>query len=901
MGIALNNVGQARFRKAALEKIKAVLHPDGGSFDLGSESLKTLNSIRTKHRSKVDPLAPGNLSKGNEIIKTCLEHDLGKNVNISFETFLSIYRTDDSFQYDKLEAAFALAGLKFDEARDSGSDHFDLPSGKVDLGYVQKIAALVGEGKQYVLVHGPGGVGKSTAADGYLTSQKHLTPCYRVVAASREGFVADFANKVKEMALDGVWIPPQSFRDPVVPEALTPEKWLRAFKDSKLEKRVIIHLDNVAGPDSEGDQVQGGLATDFGWLDNQIPKHTSATWVISSQSRLNFTEIFGKRTPNTCGELYISSLDEAQTIKYLVERSLVVPLMTNLEGLTREVKHAANTIYDALKGSNSDGTTGTFPLDLEPIAAIVAMTENKALELCRIASELCEAKITVIDLLKNEDRTFTGRLGSLSALGMLLTHLNGGTDWREPSTRRHGVRFLLDSCWLNAENVPRIALDYNLDRVTANVDYGRLLDRQLIEARPEVEGLGDFFFVHRTRQAMLRQLQHGAPSDHVLEQLYRGLARLWPVDINESSKLSLIRNQHWLAIRDYKTESTFVRDFRSIIAGNTTNMLESEVFAHLHWMTPSMFRSIWKTSNSESPDQSIVVDFSLFIKLSSLNLHGTNVAEIKGLDQCSNLQNLNLSNTRVNDIKGLNQCSNLQSLDLSVSEIKEIKGLEQCVSLQSLDLSNTKIKEIKGLEFCTELQSLLLCNTKIKEIKGLEQCTKLQNLNLSGTGIAQIKGLDRCTNLKHLKLIRTYISEIRGLSKCTELESLYLRNTYVSEIKGLEKCTKLQNLYLSRNFISEIKGLEQCINLRHLYLSRTFVSEIKGLKSCTELQSLHLSNTPVSKIGGLGNCSNLRTFDSYGTQITDFLPISLFIGCTVTLPNGKNWTVGEPIPKPYRA
>jgi hypothetical protein len=69
-------------------------------------------------------------------------------------------------------------------------------------------------------------------------------------------------------------------------------------------------------------------------------------------------------------------------------------------------------------------------------------------------------------------------------------------------------------------------------------------------------------------------------------------------------------------------------------------------------------------------------------------------------------------------------------IEEEISEINEIKGLDELTDLQELRLQYNNISEIKGLEKLTNLQVLELQNNHIEVIKGLENLTKLTQLNL---------------------------------------------------------------------------------------------------------------------------------------------------------------------------
>jgi len=135
-------------------------------------------------------------------------------------------------------------------------------------------------------------------------------------------------------------------------------------------------------------------------------------------------------------------------------------------------------------------------------------------------------------------------------------------------------------------------------------------------------------------------------------------------------------------------------------------------------------------------------------------------------------------------VEGIKYAVDDSTLDLSgigITDIDEIDGLSELTNLQVLLLENNQIEEINGLEHLTNLQKLNLSKNHIKEIKGLENLTKLYYLELSDNQIEEIKELKYLINLRILYLHRNQIKEIKGLENLTNLQELYIGNNPLRE------------------------------------------------------------------------------------------------------------------------
>ena len=87
-----------------------------------------------------------------------------------------------------------------------------------------------------------------------------------------------------------------------------------------------------------------------------------------------------------------------------------------------------------------------------------------------------------------------------------------------------------------------------------------------------------------------------------------------------------------------------------------------------------------------------------------------------------------------------------------ITDISQIKGLDQLTDLTGLNLSYNKISEIKGLESLNNLKSLYIESNQIYEIKGLDNLKNLSRLSLMDNNISELKGLQNIENLKSLSI-----------------------------------------------------------------------------------------------------------------------------------------------------
>ncbi|MFX0137145.1 MAG: leucine-rich repeat domain-containing protein [Candidatus Hodarchaeota archaeon] len=218
----------------------------------------------------------------------------------------------------------------------------------------------------------------------------------------------------------------------------------------------------------------------------------------------------------------------------------------------------------------------------------------------------------------------------------------------------------------------------------------------------------------------------------------------------------------------------------------------------------------------------VIVDLS---HLQIIQIHGTEISKIEGLDKLSNLLELHLYGNKIKKIEGLENLSQLKVLNLSYNQINRIEGLENLSQLQKLLLEGNQISKIENLDSLKQLTVLRLEANKIKKIEGLNSLALLEELDVSDNKLGKIEGLEALPLLKTLNLRLNEIDKIEGLDNLSQLKTLDLRLNGIKKIECLEKLSQLKTLDLRLNKISKIEGLDNCPELKNLRLDKENLSE----------------------------------------------------------------------------
>ncbi|MBX4270708.1 leucine-rich repeat domain-containing protein [Clostridium estertheticum] len=145
------------------------------------------------------------------------------------------------------------------------------------------------------------------------------------------------------------------------------------------------------------------------------------------------------------------------------------------------------------------------------------------------------------------------------------------------------------------------------------------------------------------------------------------------------------------------------------------------------------------------------------------------------------IKELKASNTNISNLSGIQNLTELTLLYLYNNKIENIDDLKGLTKLSVLDLYNNKIENINALKKLTNLTTLYLWNNKIHNIDSLNGLTNLTVLDLWGNKINDIDALKRLTNLAVLDLSNNKINNINSLKGFTKLNALYLGTNPITD------------------------------------------------------------------------------------------------------------------------
>jgi Leucine-rich repeat (LRR) protein len=212
----------------------------------------------------------------------------------------------------------------------------------------------------------------------------------------------------------------------------------------------------------------------------------------------------------------------------------------------------------------------------------------------------------------------------------------------------------------------------------------------------------------------------------------------------------------------------------------------------------------------------------------------------------------------------------LTTLDAQSRGIADLEGIQYCTDLRVPWLLVNQISDITLLAGLTNITHLHLGRNPIVDITPLAGLINLTQLQLGVNQINDIAPLAGLINLTQLYLANSQISNIAPLAGLINLTELGLWQNQISDITPLAGLTNLARLDLHRNQIRDIAPLAGLINLSYLQLRDNSISSVAPLVSNSGIDSgdsVDLRDNDLSQDPGSDDMADINTLIDRGVQV----------------------------------
>ena len=294
---------------------------------------------------------------------------------------------------------------------------------------------------------------------------------------------------------------------------------------------------------------------------------------------------------------------------------------------------------------------------------------------------------------------------------------------------------------------------------------------------------------------------------------------------------------------------------------------------------------------------SYLKEFSVFEKLTSLDMHGEFIhtdqdlkgfLNLKGLTHLSLSINLLSSGKNASSLKtlvGMENCRELQELNINgCAKLIDVEGINGCQKLKSIELSGAKrLENLNGLKGLKSLKTININDAEsLDNLDGFKGCDSLEEINIDGSNYSgnkkikqPIKNVDGLIGLKKLNYVNlssfNSLKNVDGLKGCSGLVQLNISSDSLENINGLQNLKALEIIQLDTIKLKNIDGLSGCENLNSFDIQSEDIKNLNGLKGCNKLQELNIPNSAKSlNLDGLAFVDSLRVINFRNCKIKSF-------------------------------
>ncbi|MBU0528518.1 leucine-rich repeat domain-containing protein [bacterium] len=245
-------------------------------------------------------------------------------------------------------------------------------------------------------------------------------------------------------------------------------------------------------------------------------------------------------------------------------------------------------------------------------------------------------------------------------------------------------------------------------------------------------------------------------------------------------------------------------------------------------LSDSNFEALIRTTLGKPTGNITDADMETII---TLNGSGWNIADISGIEYCTNLQTLNLEHNNVVDLSDLSGLTNLHWIDLDNNQIASILPLVNNSGIASGDIVYLNDNPLNTTSINTYIPQL--------EARGV-------------TVYSNTATVVTFSDSNFEALIRSTLGKPTGNITDSDMETITAivgSGWIISDISGIEYCTNLQSLNLENNNIVDISDLSGLTNIGWLDLSDNQITNILPLVNNSGIASgdiVYLNDNPLS-------------------------------------------------------
>ncbi|MGO3886789.1 MAG: leucine-rich repeat domain-containing protein, partial [Mycetocola sp.] len=189
----------------------------------------------------------------------------------------------------------------------------------------------------------------------------------------------------------------------------------------------------------------------------------------------------------------------------------------------------------------------------------------------------------------------------------------------------------------------------------------------------------------------------------------------------------------------------------------------------------------------------------------------------------------------------------ITTLNISGTDVSDLTGLEYATRLSDFEFNRTIVSSLDPISGLTGMRYLFAANTPLDSagISALSGMPLLNYVSLNATEITDISAFSNALNLVRLEIANTRVSTLEPLKNSVTLGEIYFQNTEVSDVQPLSGLTALRTLsgpYTQVRSLAPVAGLQQ---LSILNVNGARVTDLSMINSWPALKQVGFRNQTV--------------------------------------------------------
>lgn len=254
--------------------------------------------------------------------------------------------------------------------------------------------------------------------------------------------------------------------------------------------------------------------------------------------------------------------------------------------------------------------------------------------------------------------------------------------------------------------------------------------------------------------------------------------------------------------------------------------------------------------------------------LDKLTLDGTSVRDLAPLAGASRLHVLSMDGGAVHDLAPLGALRALRELSLNGNQLVDVLPLQNLLRLEALSLRSNVVVDLSPLAGLKALKSLTLADNQLRDASAVSGLSALTQLDLSQNELVSLGPALRLPSLEALNLDDNQLATITALVPLGALRSLQLNRNQLDDVSPLAALRSLEVLTLRENRItSPVGALSRLEALTYLDLSHNRITSVGTLSGLPKLTELGLANNQLTDAAGLAPLLQLDRLDLSHNQL----------------------------------